>query len=179
MNVNILFGIMSMNTLSSMMNADILFNTILIDGFVPLTLNLDKEPSSMKTNTSKIVTVMLAGGLLFGLFLAPSLNAQRKKSTTRKTATKKAKHSHRLPRYFGKIGISTEQKGNIYKIQEKYHSKIDDLKKQLAALKKKEMSEIETTLSASQKSALKKLRSKKRISKRKTTVKEVRTKKKK
>ncbi|VAX41208.1 hypothetical protein MNBD_PLANCTO02-336 [hydrothermal vent metagenome] len=124
----------------------------------------------MKTNTSKIATVMLAGGLLFGLFLAPSLNAQKKKATkaaTRKTATKKAKHSHRLPRYFGKIGISAEQKGNIYKIQEKYHSKIDDLKKQLAALKKKEMSEIETTLSANQKSALKKLRSKKRGSKRK------------
>lgn len=71
-----------------------------------------------------------------------------------KTA-KKAKG--RLPAYFGDI-VTAEQRTTIYKIQEGYKKQIDDLEAQLAALRDKEIAEIEAVLDAEQKEKLKKAR---------------------
>ncbi len=125
----------------------------------------------MKTTTSnsvKSALVLLVGGLLLCAVAVPTLQAQRKK-TTKSTTTKKVKYAHRLPSHFRQIGISEEQKSKVYKIQDNYRSQIDDLKKQLAALQEKEMSEMEGLLSTRQKSALSKLRNKKKTTKKSST----------
>jgi peptidoglycan hydrolase CwlO-like protein len=43
----------------------------------------------------------------------------------------------RLPAYYAQIGLSTEQRDHIYKVQSTYRKQIDELQKQIDALKKK------------------------------------------
>ena len=124
----------------------------------------------MKTTKSYAIVAMLLGGFLFCFVAAPALQAQRKK-TTKSTTTKKVKYAHRLPSHFRQIGISEEQKAKVYKIQDKYSSEINDLKKQLAALQEKQMGECEDLLSTRQKSALSKLRNKKKPTKKTSATK--------
>jgi hypothetical protein len=63
-----------------------------------------------------------------------------------------------LPANFKKIGLSAEQKTNIYKIQAVYGAKIDALTQKIAELKADERAEIDKVLTDAQKQMLRDLR---------------------
>lgn len=72
-------------------------------------------------------------------------------------ATRK-KPRGRLPNYYGKVGISDEQRTSIYSIQEKYESQLAELRKQMAALVKQRDEEIQSVLTETQRADLVKAR---------------------
>jgi|GEM_PF-5505735 len=59
-----------------------------------------------------------------------------------------------LPAYWKNIGISDDQKQNVYKIQSKYRSKIDEHQSEIAKLKTEEKKELEKVLTEDQKKKL-------------------------
>lgn len=73
---------------------------------------------------------------------------------------KKAKNKQ-LPQNYGKLGLSDEQKKKIYAIQDEYGDKINDLTKQLEALRKKQREEMAAVLTDEQRQELKKILSEK------------------
>ena len=60
-----------------------------------------------------------------------------------------------LPANWGKIGLSDEQKQQIYKVQADYRDKIEPLEKQIRDLKGKEKQAMEAVLNDDQKKLLK------------------------
>ncbi|HWG47944.1 MAG TPA: hypothetical protein VN688_34595 [Gemmataceae bacterium] len=98
----------------------------------------------------RFVASMLVVGLLTSGFLMGE-----DKKTDKEPIFIKA----RLPAGFSKLGLNQKQKNDIYKIRAKYSVRIDELKQQIAALQKKEMSDVEEVLSAGQKTLLKEIRS--------------------
>ncbi|HSG69374.1 MAG TPA: hypothetical protein VLA12_03120 [Planctomycetaceae bacterium] len=64
----------------------------------------------------------------------------------------------RVPAGFGKIGVSENQKEEIYAIQARYKAQVEDLLAQLEELKSQEAEEIHNVLTDDQKLALKKYR---------------------
>ncbi len=97
-------------------------------------------------------------GLIFCVlaFATTTMLAQTQTKTpkdTAKTTTKKFRG--RLPNGYGQIGLTQQQRTMIYGIQEKYHVQIEELQKQLDALKDKESEEIYGVLTDEQKQALK------------------------
>jgi hypothetical protein len=104
--------------------------------------------------------------------VAENAGAQEKKKESAASGEKKAgaakegkESKGRLPQYYGQIGLSAEQREKIYAIQAQYRQQIDDLEKQLEAVKAKQEGEIQAVLSADQKQKLgeltEKVRSKK------------------
>ncbi len=73
-------------------------------------------------------------------------------------AKKKQDRSHRVPDYFGQIGLTTEQKASIYGIQAKRFEKIEALEKQILAEKAGMLGECEGVLTDTQKKLLDNLR---------------------
>ncbi len=82
--------------------------------------------------------------------------AAKKGEKTKKGAKKapKKKARGRLPQYYGQIGLSEKQRADIYAVQATYRTQIQDLLKQLAALRAKEKAEINAVLSDEQKQDL-------------------------
>lgn len=62
--------------------------------------------------------------------------------------------SRRVPRFFGQIGLSPEQKEEIYKIRGKHHPKLKELHEQIARVQSQMVSECEALLTESQKQSL-------------------------
>ena len=88
--------------------------------------------------------------------------AQKGKASNQETVAEKTKAARkrprgRLPMFYGQIGLSREQREKIYEIQAKYRSQIEELMKQLAALREKQKEEIEAVLTDEQKERLAKL----------------------
>ncbi len=74
---------------------------------------------------------------------------------SKSAAAKKAiDPSRRVPPFFGQIGLSPEQKEEIYKVRGKHQEKIDSLEKQIAAVRGEMMAECESKLTDTQKQAL-------------------------
>jgi hypothetical protein len=63
-----------------------------------------------------------------------------------------------LPRYFKQLGLSDKQKKMVYKVRATYAAKIDDLQKQIDALKDQEKADLDNVLTDAQKARLKELR---------------------
>ena len=63
----------------------------------------------------------------------------------------------RVPPHFAKLDLTGDQKNRIYTIQDQYEGKIDALLAEIEHLKLQRDSEIESVLSAGQRSELKKL----------------------
>jgi hypothetical protein len=80
--------------------------------------------------------------------------AQRETRTRAGSAKRTFDPTHRVPRYFGDIGLTTDQRAEIYKIQAKHMPKIQDLEKQIDELRAKMVAECETVLTDSQKQML-------------------------
>ena len=74
------------------------------------------------------------------------------------TARKKGEGTHRVPDYFGQIGLTPEQKTNIYGMVDKHMVKVEALEKQIEAEKADMLAECETVLDDTQKKLLAKLR---------------------
>ena len=64
-----------------------------------------------------------------------------------------------LPQNWGKLGLSADQKTEVYKINAKYATKIDKLKAEIDALKAQEETERLKVLSEDQKKKLKEIKS--------------------
>ena len=99
--------------------------------------------------------------VLGGTFFLPNLAfaGQEGKEANKATEVKKAEKPKtrlrgRVPRYFGQLGLSREQRQEIYRIQAKYRSQIAELQAQIAALRKAERQEIEGVLTEGQKARL-------------------------
>jgi hypothetical protein len=60
----------------------------------------------------------------------------------------------RLPRYYGKLDLSDEQRTKVYAVQEEFGKQIDDLLRQLDALKSAREKKVKAILTASQKRML-------------------------
>ena len=89
------------------------------------------------------------------LSIAADVPAQSKSTTAKATQTKTTKKiKGRLPNNYGKLDLSTKQRTEIYEIQAKYRTKIEDLEKQLAALKADQGKDIEGVLTTTQKKKL-------------------------
>lgn len=88
--------------------------------------------------------------------------AKAAKDSADKPATKGAGKSakdaketkHRLPRHYGKLGLTDAQREKIYAVQDKYATEIDKLEKQLADLKSKQEADCRKVLNADQKKQL-------------------------
>ena len=65
--------------------------------------------------------------------------------------------TRRVPPHFAKLDLTGDQKNRIYTIQGQYEGKIDDLLEEVELLRRQRDSEIESVLSAGQRSELKKL----------------------
>src|SRR4051794_31586845 len=59
--------------------------------------------------------------------------------------------SGRVPNYFGQIGLTSEQRETIYKIQGKHQRKIDELEKQIDEIQAQMLGECEGVLTDTQK----------------------------
>ncbi len=114
---------------------------------------------------------------LVGLSVLPYVAAQEatkvEKSGEGKSEKKQA--TDRLPRNYGKIGLTEAQRKSIYEIVGRYETQIDELEKKIAELKAKEASECEAVLNPNQRQSLQDLNAeakKKVASKKKDVVKE-------
>ena len=67
---------------------------------------------------------------------------------------KAADPSRRVPPLFGQIGLTPEQKEEIYKIRAKHQAQIESLQKQIAQLQAEMLAECEAVLTDSQKQLL-------------------------
>ena len=65
-----------------------------------------------------------------------------------------AKPRGRLPRFFGKVGVSAVQKRRIYSIQATYRQRVEALNRQLEELRTRERKELLETLTSLQKQRL-------------------------
>jgi hypothetical protein len=95
---------------------------------------------ALAMNATLIRVVILAGVVAAG-----ALAAQEKE------------FKGRLPPYYSVI-VTEGQRREIYRIQERYAARIDELKAQLAALEEERDGEIEAVLSAKQRERLQKVR---------------------
>lgn len=115
----------------------------------------------MLTKKSMNLFVVLFTGIALTICTSDTLPAQKKEASSEKTTTKETKTTlkkskGRVPPHYGKLNLSTEQRGKILKIQASYKSQMDSLKKQLADLNSKRKAECKTILTPQQKSSLEK-----------------------
>ncbi len=68
----------------------------------------------------------------------------------KKTKKTRRKARGRLPNYYGRVGVSEDQKEKIYAIQATHAEKIAELEKQLKELKAKRDKEVEAVLTPDQ-----------------------------
>lgn len=101
----------------------------------------------------RVLMFALIGGLLVA---SGGLVGQDKKDDP-KAARKDdapAKVKGTLPAGWGKIGLTDDQKQEVYKIQAKYGAEIDKLEAKIKELKAGQMKEMKGVLNADQKKAL-------------------------
>jgi len=74
-----------------------------------------------------------------------------------KVPARPTKGARGLPPNWGKLGLSDEQKQQVYTIQLEYRTKIDALQQQIREQQKKERSELNKVLTDAQKARLKEI----------------------
>ena len=74
------------------------------------------------------------------------------------TPTITAPPYRRVPNNFGKIGLSTQQREDIYAIRGQYRAELDELQQRIEQLEDNEMAECEAVLTDSQRTLLQQLR---------------------
>ena len=98
------------------------------------------------------VAVMMAGTFPLGAQEAkPSPKAE---SAGRPAAKRSSDPSRRVPPFFGQLGLTPEQREEIYTIRRKHQEKIDALTKQLADVQAEMLTECESVLDDTQKQML-------------------------
>lgn len=89
---------------------------------------------------------------------ANATTANKGATDNKEKETTKRDPARRVPRHFGKVGLTSDQKERIYRIQAKHHEKIAELQKQLDQLRAEMNSECEAVLTPEQKKLLERLR---------------------
>jgi hypothetical protein len=110
---------------------------------------------TIRKHAGAAVLSALAVAMMGGLPLVAQETAVPKTTTPAKT---KPDPSHRVPSYFGQIGLTAEQRARIYGIQAKHASKIEALEKQIAEEKAGMLSECDGVLTDVQKKLVENLR---------------------
>lgn len=96
--------------------------------------------------------------LLFGMAGAvPTIAAQdagASKTKTKAKAPDGARSMRRVPSYFGSLGLTSEQRDDIYAVNEKYVPQIQELQNKIEGLRERMMSDCEDVLTPAQKKIL-------------------------
>jgi hypothetical protein len=127
---------------------------------MPNRLDDEKRMNSMIDHLRRLVAVAVSAGAMTLFFSSLPLGAQEPKVPASETKTKPAPAkrtfdpARRVPAYFGQLGLTTDQRESIYKIQGKHIPKIEALEKQIAEIRAQNLTECEGTLTASQKQLL-------------------------
>jgi Spy/CpxP family protein refolding chaperone len=74
-----------------------------------------------------------------------------------KTKDQPGKARGQLPQNWSKLGLNDEQKQKVYRVQNDYRPKIDELQKQITDLRDKERREMEAVLTDAQKARLREI----------------------
>jgi hypothetical protein len=101
---------------------------------------------------------LLAVALLLGLASLPQLLIAQADPAPTKPAAEKADRNAPLPDYWGKIGVSEDQRKKLNTIRGEYAPKLADLRKQIQALEAERDAKMELELTDGQKLRLKELR---------------------
>lgn len=114
---------------------------------------------------------------LVGVSILPYVAAQEatKVEKSGEGKSEKKQSTDRLPRNYGKIGLTEAQRKSIYEVVGRYETQIDELEKKISELKAKEASECEAVLNPNQRQSLQDLNAevkKKVASKKKDVVKD-------
>jgi Spy/CpxP family protein refolding chaperone len=92
------------------------------------------------------------------LLLSGGATGQDKKDDPKKDDPKKndppVKLKGMLPQYWGQLGLSDEQKQNIYRVQNQHDTEIKKLEAKIAELKATKLREMRAVLTADQKKKL-------------------------
>ena len=105
----------------------------------------------------RFASMIVAAGVALALGSQISVQSMvgQEKAATKPTPAKVAKKpAGRLPAQYGKLGLSDEQRKNVYAVQADYGKQIADLQKQIDSLTEKQNTEIEAVLTADQKKKL-------------------------
>ena len=105
---------------------------------------------TLRTRTSAVLASTL------GLVVLSTLPIEAQEPSTKTVAARK--QVRRVPDHFGQIGLTSEQRTNIYGIQTRRFEKIDALEKQIAQERSEMLSECEGILTETQKKLLENLR---------------------
>lgn len=84
----------------------------------------------------------------------PAASESAKKS---QADVKKTSRRFRLPNHYGKLGLSDEQKQQVYAIQAKFQPQFDELEEKIRLLKIERKKEIDTVLTDGQRHRLKEI----------------------
>jgi TolA-binding protein len=113
----------------------------------------------MKLRSRKVGWVL--GSAVVVALVAWPLGAQEAKKADTKPADQAAPPARKVsdparqvPRYFGQIGLSADQREEIHKIQAKHFQRIGDLQKQIAQMRAEMLAECEKVLNDTQKQLL-------------------------
>ena len=103
------------------------------------------------------------GGMVMGLSLVAALGglpslAQDPAKDAPKTDPAASRNVRRVPPHFGQVGVTPEQKEQVYAIRAKHQVKIDDLKRRLKEEEANQLAECEAVLLDSQRKVLVQLR---------------------
>ena len=102
--------------------------------------------------TSLLMFVVFTGGY--------DVSAQGSGTSEEAAGTSRAETRRRrpLPAYYGKIGVTDEQREQLHAIQDRYHQQIDALQQQIRQLIRERDAEMEKLLTPGQKLRLQELR---------------------
>jgi len=115
-----------------------------------------------------MLRLRLAVTCSLALFLAAGwLMGQDSKTPSDDTPASSTKVKGALPTYYGRLGLTDDQKQKVLKIHQSYKTKIDALKDQIADLTKQQQDELRKVLTDTQLTHLRELQT--RESKDKTT----------
>jgi len=104
-----------------------------------------------------LLSAYILGGFVSNVTAQPGATLEAKPDAKTTDADEDDRHAP-LPNYFGKIGVSDEQREKLYGVQDDYTAKIEPLQKQIKALLKERDAAMEDMLTAGQKLRLKELR---------------------
>lgn len=97
----------------------------------------------------------LAAATLLGAGLLPLLAQEPKGAKQPDPAPARAQgNGHRVPPYFGQLGLTPEQREKIYKIQDDSQSKVDALQRQIDEVKARALADSEAVLTPEQRKLL-------------------------
>lgn len=113
-------------------------------------------PTSLRTAVALLALICLTVPLASTTPLALDAQETQAQPTTPETTPEKtrAKPRGRVPNHYGKLGLTDEQRLEIYSIQAKYRAQISALQEQINEIQQEEASEIYLVLSDVQKESL-------------------------